>query len=165
MISHFIHANFQIPRYSFLFFFSLSLDHPFSLFHFPKSAASSFGILAQIMSDALINGLAGAGGGIIAQLITYPLQTVTLFTFHLPHIISAMNYTFFFWDVWNEEASVWWSFYLLGKYSATDRERSEEGEEESWDFGTNVSGHPSLSLESNFKFSVDLDLFLNFFPA
>ncbi|XP_022880661.1 peroxisomal nicotinamide adenine dinucleotide carrier-like isoform X3 [Olea europaea var. sylvestris] len=30
----------------------------------------------EIMSDALINGLAGAGGGIIAQLITYPLQTV-----------------------------------------------------------------------------------------
>ncbi|KAK5795565.1 peroxisomal nicotinamide adenine dinucleotide carrier-like [Gossypium arboreum] len=28
------------------------------------------------MSDALINGLAGAGGGIIAQIITYPLQTV-----------------------------------------------------------------------------------------
>lgn len=28
------------------------------------------------MSDALINGLAGAGGGIIAQLTTYPLQTV-----------------------------------------------------------------------------------------
>ncbi|XP_057525226.1 peroxisomal nicotinamide adenine dinucleotide carrier isoform X2 [Amaranthus tricolor] len=28
------------------------------------------------MSDALINGVAGAGGGIIAQLITYPLQTV-----------------------------------------------------------------------------------------
>ncbi|KAL6980657.1 hypothetical protein U1Q18_022294 [Sarracenia purpurea var. burkii] len=28
------------------------------------------------MSDALINGLAGAGGGIIAQFITYPLQTV-----------------------------------------------------------------------------------------
>ncbi|CAH9091226.1 unnamed protein product [Cuscuta epithymum] len=28
------------------------------------------------MSDALISGLAGAGGGIIAQLITYPLQTV-----------------------------------------------------------------------------------------
>lgn len=31
------------------------------------------------MSDALINGLAGAGGGIIAQLITYPLQTVIFF--------------------------------------------------------------------------------------
>lgn len=30
------------------------------------------------MSDALINGLAGAGGGIIAQLITYPLQTVRI---------------------------------------------------------------------------------------
>ncbi|XP_059628030.1 peroxisomal nicotinamide adenine dinucleotide carrier-like [Cornus florida] len=28
------------------------------------------------MSDAVINGLAGAGGGIISQLITYPLQTV-----------------------------------------------------------------------------------------
>ncbi|XP_038980065.1 peroxisomal nicotinamide adenine dinucleotide carrier isoform X1 [Phoenix dactylifera] len=28
------------------------------------------------MSDALISGLAGAGGGIIAQLLTYPLQTV-----------------------------------------------------------------------------------------
>ncbi|CAN6289940.1 unnamed protein product [Urochloa humidicola] len=28
------------------------------------------------MSDALINGLAGAGGGIVAQLLTYPLQTV-----------------------------------------------------------------------------------------
>ncbi|KZV55475.1 peroxisomal nicotinamide adenine dinucleotide carrier, partial [Dorcoceras hygrometricum] len=29
-----------------------------------------------IMSEALINGLSGAGGGIIAQLLTYPLQTV-----------------------------------------------------------------------------------------
>lgn len=28
------------------------------------------------MSDAIVNGMAGAGGGIIAQLITYPLQTV-----------------------------------------------------------------------------------------
>eukprot|EP01018_Ginkgo_biloba_P034323 Gb_03470 [translate_table: standard] len=28
------------------------------------------------MAEALINGLAGAGGGIVAQLITYPLQTV-----------------------------------------------------------------------------------------
>lgn len=33
------------------------------------------------MSDALINGLAGAGGGIIAQLLTYPLQTVLLLSF------------------------------------------------------------------------------------
>ena len=31
---------------------------------------------AAEMSDALINGLAGAGGGIVAQLLTYPLQTV-----------------------------------------------------------------------------------------
>jgi adenine nucleotide transporter 17 len=31
---------------------------------------------AAEMSDALINGVAGAGGGIIAQLLTYPLQTV-----------------------------------------------------------------------------------------
>eukprot|EP00850_Spirogloea_muscicola_P016927 SM000141S00871 [mRNA] locus=s141:98186:101185:- [translate_table: standard] len=28
------------------------------------------------MSDAVVNGLAGAGGGIIAQLLTYPLQAV-----------------------------------------------------------------------------------------
>lgn len=28
-------------------------------------------------SNAVVNGLAGAGGGIIAQIITYPLQTVT----------------------------------------------------------------------------------------
>ncbi|KAJ7541891.1 hypothetical protein O6H91_10G081200 [Diphasiastrum complanatum] len=28
------------------------------------------------MSDAIVNGLAGAGGGLIAQLITYPLQAV-----------------------------------------------------------------------------------------
>lgn len=27
-------------------------------------------------SNAVANGLAGAGGGIIAQIITYPLQTV-----------------------------------------------------------------------------------------
>lgn len=30
-------------------------------------------------SDAVANGLAGAGGGIIAQIITYPLQTVPSF--------------------------------------------------------------------------------------
>ena len=29
------------------------------------------------MSDALVNGLAGAGGGIIAQTLTYPLQAVS----------------------------------------------------------------------------------------
>ncbi|EFJ30314.1 hypothetical protein SELMODRAFT_89514 [Selaginella moellendorffii] len=28
------------------------------------------------MSDAMVNGLAGAGGGLVAQLLTYPLQTV-----------------------------------------------------------------------------------------
>lgn len=28
------------------------------------------------MSDAVVNGLAGAGGGMVAQIITYPLQTV-----------------------------------------------------------------------------------------
>jgi hypothetical protein len=30
------------------------------------------------MSDALVNGLAGAGGGIIAQVLTYPLQAVSV---------------------------------------------------------------------------------------
>lgn len=28
------------------------------------------------MSNAIVNGFAGAGGGIVAQIITYPLQTV-----------------------------------------------------------------------------------------
>lgn len=28
------------------------------------------------MSSALANGLAGAGGGLIAQILTYPLQAV-----------------------------------------------------------------------------------------
>lgn len=32
-------------------------------------------------SNAIANGLAGAGGGIIAQIITYPLQTVFTFFF------------------------------------------------------------------------------------
>ena len=36
--------------------------------------------IADTMSNAVVNGLAGAGGGIIAQIITYPLQTVSLFT-------------------------------------------------------------------------------------
>jgi hypothetical protein len=36
------------------------------------------------MSSAAVNGLAGAGGGIIAQIITYPLQTVqSFFPYHL----------------------------------------------------------------------------------
>uniref|UniRef100_A0A453ILE4 Uncharacterized protein n=7 Tax=Triticinae TaxID=1648030 RepID=A0A453ILE4_AEGTS len=33
-------------------------------------------LLGWGMSSAVVNGLAGAGGGIIAQIITYPLQTV-----------------------------------------------------------------------------------------
>lgn len=37
------------------------------------------------MSSAIANGLAGAGGGIIAQIITYPLQTV-------PVHLSAFNF-------------------------------------------------------------------------
>lgn len=36
------------------------------------------GLLGGSMSSAVVNGLAGAGGGIIAQIITYPLQTVPL---------------------------------------------------------------------------------------
>lgn len=75
------------------------------------------------MSDALINGLAGAGGGIIAQLITYPLQTVSgrdpvastqfdLVKFNADHL----NMFFFFGD-------------LQGEYEAADGARSEEGKE------------------------------------
>jgi len=33
-------------------------------------------------SNAIANGLAGAGGGIIAQILTYPLQAVTKIIFH-----------------------------------------------------------------------------------
>ena len=39
------------------------------------------------MSDALVNGLAGAGGGIIAQVLTYPLQAVSVKEL-VEHIIS-----------------------------------------------------------------------------
>ena len=45
------------------------------------------------MSDALINGLAGAGGGIIAQLITYPLQTVRIWFQKI--ILFAFSLKFF----------------------------------------------------------------------
>lgn len=45
--------------------------------NFPGKSCPGAPFSRQTMSDALINGLAGAGGGIIAQLITYPLQTVS----------------------------------------------------------------------------------------
>ncbi|KAK6145463.1 hypothetical protein DH2020_022283 [Rehmannia glutinosa] len=54
------------------------------------------------MSDALINGLAGAGGGIIAQLITYPLQTVRYLNFELIFaffFFFAMDYAFLIFEV------------------------------------------------------------------
>ncbi|KAL8154403.1 hypothetical protein V2J09_012163 [Rumex salicifolius] len=56
-------------------------DHLHSRAQAPSSPANQVTLSlsltgAIIMSDALVNGLAGAGGGIIAQLITYPLQTV-----------------------------------------------------------------------------------------
>lgn len=41
------------------------------------------------MSNAVLNGLAGAGGGIIAQIITYPLQTVILSLFYLLHLLQC----------------------------------------------------------------------------
>lgn len=45
--------------------------------NFPGKSCPGAPFSRETMSDALINGLAGAGGGIIAQLITYPLQTVS----------------------------------------------------------------------------------------
>ncbi|XP_047958445.1 peroxisomal nicotinamide adenine dinucleotide carrier-like isoform X4 [Salvia hispanica] len=46
-----------------------------SLFHSPISAPLQiFGAMSD--PEALIDGLVGAGGGFIAQLVTYPLQTV-----------------------------------------------------------------------------------------
>lgn len=73
------------------------------------------------MSDALINGLAGAGGGIIAQLITYPLQTVR-FVIFLP--IIFLEYVFF---AGNDLLFVYLIFVMfvfawtcIGKYSSTN---------------------------------------------
>jgi hypothetical protein len=43
------------------------------------------GLLGGSMSSAVVNGLAGAGGGIIAQIITYPLQTVPPSHFPFSH--------------------------------------------------------------------------------
>lgn len=125
------------------------------------------------MSDALINGLAGAGGGIIAQLITYPLQTVRClnfdlifgFIFWLLDIVFCFTvsysvnlvyklYKSFFWSFGNGEACMWWSFVVLGKYSATNRERCEEGKEETWAFGPNVSGLLPFFLGSILKFYI-----------
>ena len=90
------------------------------------------------MSDALINGLAGAGGGIIAQLITYPLQTVrfSLTLFFFLSLISALNLTFFFGFVLVILSLTDFS----GKYTATNGAWSEEGEEEAWYCWANVSG-------------------------
>jgi hypothetical protein len=54
------------------------------------------------MSNAVLNGLAGAGGGIIAQIITYPLQTVILsFRFFL-----QLLYIVLYWIIRSEIASV-----------------------------------------------------------
>ena len=47
------------------------------------------------MSDALVNGLAGAGGGIIAQVLTYPLQAVSVKEL-VEHIISISFHSFAF---------------------------------------------------------------------
>lgn len=81
------------------------------------------------MSDALINGLAGAGGGIIAQLITYPLQTVR---------IAPDLYVFPVFWVTSAWTSFWWI--CVGKYTSTNRAWCEEGEEEDWNHWTSVSG-------------------------
>lgn len=42
-------------------------------------------------SNAVANGLAGAGGGIIAQIITYPLQTVPNYPFFSP--LSSLSFS------------------------------------------------------------------------
>ncbi|KAF2296233.1 hypothetical protein GH714_036966 [Hevea brasiliensis] len=49
------------------------------------------------MSDALINGLAGAGGGIIAQLLTYPLQTVGYYMISM--LVPELFFFFFYFFV------------------------------------------------------------------
>ena len=64
------------------------------------------------MSDTLINGLAGAGGGIIAQLLTYPLQTVTILFFF---VLTANFCVIFLVD-----DNLRLCLLKLGKYAATD---------------------------------------------
>lgn len=46
------------------------------------------------MSDAVVNGLAGAGGGFVAQVLTYPLQAVSWheFVLSLPREEPYMNF-------------------------------------------------------------------------
>lgn len=144
MISHFIHANFQIPRYSFLFFFSLSRS-PFLSLSFPKISRFKFwnSRTNYVRRFDQRPRRRRRWNHCSAHYISSPNCNFIYFSSPSHHF--RLWITFFFWDVWNGEASVWWSFYLLGKYSATNRERSDEGEEESWDFRANVSGHPSLS--------------------
>lgn len=84
------------------------------------------------MSDAVINGLAGAGGGIIAQLITYPLQTVRVFLLIVIWFFSSFHRIVIFVQIFGP-----WS---VGEYSSTNRTWSEEGEEEARNYWTNVPG-------------------------
>lgn len=43
------------------------------------------------MSNAIANGLAGAGAGIVAQILTYPLQTVLLVTLSYQFLFFFFN--------------------------------------------------------------------------
>jgi hypothetical protein len=66
-------------------------------------------------SNALANGLAGAGGGIIAQIITYPLQTVryplSLLSLAFPSLVSHRNQ---------------FNFNFSGEHTPANRENSKE---------------------------------------
>lgn len=102
------------------------------------------------MSDALINGLAGAGGGIIAQLLTYPLQTVLL--------LSFLD-QFLFW--------VFGSFVKLishmnrivsGEHPSTDRARSVQVRRKGWRRAADAGGtfHRLPLILESFLFRVFL---------
>lgn len=44
------------------------------------------------MSDAVVNGLAGAGGGIVAVLLTYPLQAVSQIFFSFNNFVCIWKH-------------------------------------------------------------------------
>lgn len=76
-----------------------------------------------IMSNAVANGLAGAGGGIIAQIITYPLQTVpnptplSLIVHCTSHHLLSSGIRFAIPPV---------DTLLAGEYASTDGESGQE---------------------------------------
>ena len=58
-------------------FIALGLPHKCFLHPFQKRFEFSAVGVSEEMSDAVVNGLAGAGGGIVSLVLTYPLLAVS----------------------------------------------------------------------------------------